>query len=283
MKRPGLPDLSRLDPAEKDALIVSLWETVLALEGEDSAPIRARSGDTDPQADRTGELRRRIDAAPRSTRSVSARPSRGHGVSRWLDYRPLQILVLLIGLGFLVDFAVGWYQRRAAEARQAAAQQLSSRAFGGLFVELVRVGYEPDGTKYRATLRMQNTRPDAALYVMLSQPRVFIQTGLTWQEVPAQAPAGTSWGVVRLDGASDYSVLFEADLDDWSELIPGYMHVQVQSDMLISQSGTPSDDIVERANRFYFYLKPRTADDAEIMRRSRFPGTPPVYIPMPPH
>ncbi|ADH88327.1 conserved hypothetical protein [Ancylobacter novellus DSM 506] len=283
MKRPGLPDLSRLDPAEKDALIVSLWETVLALEGEDSTPIRAPSGGIDPQADRTGELRRRIDAAPRSTRAVSARPSRGHGVSRWLDYRPLQILVLLIGLGFLVDFAIGWYQRRAAEARQAAAQQLSSRAFGGLFVELVRVGYEPDGTKYRATLRMQNTRPDAALYVMLSQPRVFIQTGLTWQEVPAQAPAGTSWGVVRLDGASDYSVLFEADLDDWSELIPGYMHVQVQSDMLISQSSTPSDDIVERANRFYFYLKPRTADDAEIMRRSRFPGTPPVFIPMPPH
>lgn len=283
MKRPGLPDLSSLAPAEKDALIVSLWETVLALDGDGGTAAAAASADPLPRDDKAEELRRRVNSAPRSTRARSVATNRAHWLSRLLDYRPLQILVLLVGLGFLVDFAVGWYQRRDVEARQAAVQRLSSAAFGGLFVELAKAGYEPDGTKYRATLRMQNTRPDAPLYVMLNQPRVFVQTGLTWQEVPSQTPGGTSWGVVRLDGGFDYSVLFEADIGEWSELIPGYMHMQVQSDMLISQSGTPSDDIVERNNRFYFYLKPRTADDAEIMRRSKFPGTPPVYIPMPPH
>ena len=78
-------------------------------------------------------------------------------------------------------------------------------------------------------------------------------------------------------------MLFEADLQDWSQLIPGYMHVLVQSDMMISQRSDPADDLVERRNRFYVYLKPQGADDASIQRRSNFPGTPPVFIPMPPH
>ncbi len=177
----------------------------------------------------------------------------------------------------------GWYQRHTAAARQEAAQRLANAAFAGLFVELVRVAYEPDGTAYQATLRMQNANPDAPLYVMQNPPRVFVQTGLTWQEVPSHPLAGKSWGVVKVEGDYEYSVLFNADLKDWSELIPGYMHVQIQSDMLISQSSSPTDDIVERNNRFYFYLKPRDADDAEIKRRSNFRGDPPLFIPMPPH
>ena len=51
------------------------------------------------------------------------------------------------------------------------------------------------------------------------------------------------------------------DAKDWAELMPGYMHVRVESDMLISRSSEPKDDIVERDNRFYVYLKPQGADD----------------------
>jgi hypothetical protein len=54
--------------------------------------------------------------------------------------------------------------------------------------------------------------------------------------------------------------------------------------MLISRSSEPvSDEIIERNNRFYVYLKPQGADDSAIKRRSNFPGVPPVFIPMPPH
>ena len=285
MKRPGLPDLDGLSAAQKDQLIVSLWETVLALEGDGGVEDRAAatpSGATQIDGS-AGELRRRIGATAPSRRAQSARTDTGHWLSRLLDYRPLQIVVLLIGLAFLTDLAIGWYQQHTAAARQKAAQRLANAAFGGLFVELVRAAYEPDGTAYQATLRMQNANPDAPLYVMQNPPRVFVQTGLTWQEVPSHPLAGKSWGVVKVEGDYEYSVLFNADLKDWSELIPGYMHVQIQSDMLISQSSSPTDDIVERNNRFYFYLKPRDADDAEIKRRSNFRGDPPLFIPMPPH
>jgi len=53
---------------------------------------------------------------------------------------------------------------------------------------------------------------------------------------------------------------------------PGYMHVRIQSDMLISSSSEPKDDIVERNNRFYVYLKPQGSDNAAIKRRSNFPA-----------
>lgn len=285
MKRPGLPDLDALSAAEKDQLIVSLWETVLALEGDGGARDRAATAAPDGASieDKASALRQRIRETAPSRRAQADRPDAGHWLSQLLDYRPLQIIVLLIGLGFLADFAIGWYQRHAAAARQEAARRLANAAFGGLFVEMVRAAYEPDGTTYRATLRMQNASPDTPLYVMQNPPRVFVQAGLTWQEVSSRPLAGRSWGVVKLEGDHEYSVLFNADLKDWSELIPGYMHVQIQSDMLISQNSSPADDIVERNNRFYFYLKPRGADDAEIRRRSNFRGDPPLFIPMPPH
>ena len=47
--------------------------------------------------------------------------------------------------------------------------------------------------------------------------------------------------------------------------------------------GEPGDDVVERRTPFYVYLKPHGADDADIKARSKMSGTPPVFIPMPPH
>lgn len=285
MSRPKLPDLAGLTQAQKDELIVSLWETLVAMDaaegpgpGADEAP--PASVGTSPE---TLSARIRDIAPSRRARASAPSAARLGKVSDVLEWRPLHWLVLLVGLGFLADFGVGWYQRRALAQQDQAALALRSAAMEGLYVELVRVSYEPDGKSYRATLNMQNRDPAHPLYVMLSPARAFVQVGLSWREVPSQAPQNTGWGVVKLQGGQAYSLLFQADVDDWSQLIPGYMHVLIQSDMLISHSSAPRDDIVERNNRFYVYLKPQGADDAAIKARSNFPGVPPVFIPMPPH
>jgi hypothetical protein len=118
-----------------------------------------------------------------------------------------------------------------------------------------------------------------ALHIMLNPVRVFVQVGQSWQEQPARAATR----VVALTGDHEYQVAFQIESKDWRELIPGYMHVRIDSDMLISRRSDPGSDIVERNNRFYVYLKPQDADDAMIKQRSHFTGTPPVFIPMPPH
>jgi hypothetical protein len=288
---PKLPDLSKLTDQQKEDLIVSLWETLSAMEGADEPWAPARPT-TIPQpassltsSTSIDELRARLrsGAALRRARGPSRVSARLGVRLGFLRSRPLHVLAMIVALGFLADFGVGWLQQRALAARDQAELALRNAALGGLYVELTRIAYEPDAKSYRATMKMQRVNSAGPLYVMLNAARVFIQTGLTWQEAPSRAPAGASWGVVKLDGAHEYSVVFRADLADWSQLIPGYMHVLVQSDMLISDTSEPKDNLVERNNRFYVYLKPQGADDAWIKNQSNFAGDPPIFIPMPPH
>ena len=271
---PPLPDLSKLTSAQKDELILSLWQTVLALDG---TPERGAVAGAAPSSD-VDELRSRIGRTAASRRAWT--PRRRHGI---LESKLLLGVLLVIGVGFLGDFAIGWYQQRALEARNHDALVLENAAFNGLDAELLRVIEDPGGKSYRAVMTMHNLYPDTTLYVMLNPLRVFVQSGFIWQEQPAHAPDGASQGVVKLTGDHDYEVTFQVDAKDWTELIPGYMHVRIDNDMLISRVSEPGNDIVERNNRFYVYLKPQGADDEAIKRRSNFPGKPPVFIPMPPH
>jgi hypothetical protein len=132
-------------------------------------------------------------------------------------------------------------------------------------------------------MSMRNINPTAPLYVMLNPVRVFEQSGLLWKEVPSRAPEGQSWSVVKLTDRYTYQAIFEPNVSGWTELMPGYMHVRIENDMLISRRSEPAEDIVERKNPYYVYLKPHGADDEAIRRRSKYSGQPPVYIPMPPH
>jgi hypothetical protein len=281
---PPLPDLGTLSTAEKDALIVSLWQTINAMEGaatESALAGTAAVAKAAPAA--ADELSARIGRTGPSRRARGHVPGRRFGIWGLLESRLVVGTLVVIGLGFFADFGIGWIQRRALDARHEAALELENAAFAGLFVELVDVGYEADGRSYRVTLSMQNANPDVPLYIMLDPGRVFVQTGLVWQGVPTQAAPGTSWGVVKLDGAQQLQLLFQADVSGRTELMPGYMHLRIESDMLISRSSEPTDDLVERTNRFNVYLKPQGADDAAIRQRLNFPGRPPIFIPMPPH
>ncbi|MCI0736378.1 MAG: hypothetical protein L0Y50_08935 [Beijerinckiaceae bacterium] len=292
MRRPPpLPDLSKLSDAQKDELIAGLWETLVTIEGAGEAfqPATDTAANLDPKSEAARPsadvLRQRIRQTAPSRRAL-ARPGvpirPGHGF-QFLESKVLLIMLAAIGLGFAADAGAGWYQRRLLSERERTALELRGAAFGSLYVELGRVAYEPDGKSYRVTLNMQNINPAVPLYVMLIPARVFVQAGMTWREVPSNAPSEPSPVVVKLDGARQFPVVFQAGIKDFAELIPGYMHMRIQSDMLISRSSDPKDDIIERNNRFYVYLKPQGSDDAVIKRRSRFPGAPPVFIPMPPH
>jgi hypothetical protein len=265
---PPLPDLATLTGEQKDELIVSLWHTVLALDGAPRQPADTAGGQPD-----VAELQAKIGATAASRRAWT--PRRGGSVRGGL----LPVVLLIVAIGFLGDFAIGRYLQRSLETRERAALELENAAFNGLDAELLRIAYEPEGAGYRATIVMHNTY-STPLYIMLSPVRVFVQVGQTWQEQPARAVAS---GVVELRGDREFQAAFQVEAKDWRELIPGYMHVRIDSDMLISRRTGPGSDIIGRNNRFYVYLKPQNADDAAIKRRSNFPGVPPPFILMPPH
>jgi len=282
-------DLGTLSPTEKDRVILGLW-TDLREERAKSRALEQRlaevGGSTLAADGAKGtlleELRRRGTRKGNGATSGGARIRLGRGFGL-LRSRVAIGLVAVMVVVFALDFGVGWYQQRQLEQKRQADLRLQQAAFANLFVDLVNIAYEPDGKSYRLTQTLQNLDPEHPLYVMLSPVRVFEQSGLVWHEVPAHAPSGQSTTVVKLTDKYSFQTIFEPNLKDWAELIPGYMHIRFDNDMLISQRSDPEEDIVERDDPYYVYLKPYGADDAAIRKAMKFTGAPPVYIPMPAH
>ena len=282
-------DLAGLSAADKDRLILGLWAD-LRDERAKARALEARlaeAGGPPPEvpggSSLLEELRRRGTRKGQggmATRSVTVRLGRGLGLLR---SRAVIGVLAVVVLAFLLDLGIGWYQQRQLHQARLAELRLQKAAFTDLFVELKNITYEPDGKSYRLTLTLQNLDPEQPIYVMLSPIRVFEQSGLVWHEVPARAPASQSTTVVKLTDRYNFQTIFEPNLKDWTELIPGYMHIRFDNNLLISQRSEPETDIVERDDASYVYLKPHGADDEAIRRRMNSTGTPPVYIPMPPH
>jgi hypothetical protein len=276
------PLLETLSHAEKDDLILRLWDDLTEARARLQA-LEARLADQQPPTDGAtlrAELQKHATVKRAAPAVSDIGPRFGRGVLR--SKFVLGVLAF-IALAFVLDAAVGWYQRHRLEAKRLADRVLEHAAYSGLYVDLVNVAYEPDRKSYRLTMMMRNLDPAHPLYVMLTPVRVFEQAGLAWREIPAHPPHGTAATVVKLTDAQAFETVFEANLKTWTELIPGYMHIRFESTSLVSRRSEPEDDIIDRRDRYYVYLKPHGANDAALRARMKYPGDPPVYIPMPPH
>jgi hypothetical protein len=277
------PILETLSHAEKDDLILRLWDDLTEARARLQV-LEARLADkpaTDGSISPLGAELRKPDTDQRPAPPPAAvKPRLGRGV---LHSKFVLGLVAFVALAFALDAAVGWYQRHRLEAKRLADRALEHAAYSGLYVDLVNVAYEPDQKSYRLTMMMRNLDPAHPLYVMLAPVRVFEQAGLAWREIPAQAPRGAASTVVKLSDRQAFETVFEPNLKEFTQLIPGYMHIRFESTSLVAQRAEPEDDIIDRRDRTYVYLKPHGADDAALQARMKYPGDPPVYIPMPPH
>lgn len=279
------PDLAKLTAPEKDALIRDLWRQVAASQSE--ARVLRRGLGIAEQAGGKGEsvlLEKLREAAPRRPVEPPAGlvVKLGRGLRLWQSPVVMGTVAILCA-AFAIDGGIGIWQQRALQQQRQARLLLEHEARSSLYVELKGIALEPDGKSYRMTMTMQNIEPARPLYVMLNSVGIYVQTGMTWQQVPSRPVGEAGSGVIKLTDAYSYDVLFTPEVTGWAELIPGYMHVRIQADMLISRSAQPGNDIVERRTPFYVYLKPHGANDAEIKARGKMSGTPPVFIPMPPH
>jgi hypothetical protein len=286
IERQALP-LERLSDADKDALITRLWR--------DLQEERARSNELERRlAPRTGESAQAgsplidprqqtsADNDGRRRSPANLRSSLGRGLS----VVPAKVLVAgaaLVALLFVLDFAVDRYQHYRLDQRRLADLRLQHAAYEGMFIELANVTYEPDRKSYRLTMKINNVEPGRPLYVLQSPVRVFEQAGLSWREVPSWGPDGQGARVIKLTDAAILESIFEPNLAEWTELIPGYMHIRFETTSLVSERSDPDDDIIDRTDRYYVYLKPHGADDDAIRKRMNTKGDPPLYMPMPPH
>jgi putative ABC transport system ATP-binding protein/macrolide transport system ATP-binding/permease protein/lipoprotein-releasing system ATP-binding protein len=177
---------------------------------------------------------------------------------------------------------IALYQRQHLQRQRQARAALEDAALLWLRADIDDIAYGP-GSSYSLTISLENLAADQAVFAMSPAVRAYVQVGLTWQEVPSNPADGQEGRVGLIKGRRIYRFTFEPDVKEYTEQLVGYMHVRVTSATLVSRRSEPGDDLFERLDDYYVYLKPHGADDEAILRKTRFPGKPPLWIPMPPH
>jgi ABC-type lipoprotein export system ATPase subunit len=200
-------------------------------------------------------------------------------------WRGLQIFLLaaavVLGSVLVADFGVEHYQSTRLRERAARAAALQHLALNSLRGDVQSVADLGEG-RYELSTYLQNVGADP-IYVMAPEMRAYVQVRTTWQEVPLRPVEDGGNGVLKIEGKQTYRYVLDARVRDFAQLLPNYMHVRFSGTMLVSPSSTPKDDVFERKDNYYVYLKPSDVSDEAIARRMRFSGKPPVWIPMPPH
>src|SRR5262245_55250666 len=218
-----------------------------------------------------------IRPAPAATAPIRLGNNLWRGVQIFL----LATAVILGGI-LLADFGVERYQAMQVRERAARIAALQHLALNGLRGDVQSVTDLGDG-RYELTTYLQNVGGEAPIYVMAPDMRAYVQVGTVWQEVPMAPADDSATGVAKIEGKQTYRYRFDARVRDFAQLLPNYMHVRFSGTMLVSPSSRPNGDVFERKDNYYVYLKPFDVADEVVLKRMRFSGKPPVWIPMPPH
>jgi putative ABC transport system ATP-binding protein/macrolide transport system ATP-binding/permease protein/lipoprotein-releasing system ATP-binding protein len=234
-------------------------------------------GPSAPNQDCTAEN----PASVSSARALEASARLGTGLGTWLLSVAAWVVPALL-FALALNQAAALYQRRVLHQRKQAHAALEDAALLWLRADIENVAYN-GGESYVLSLSLENRSAPKAVFVLSPTVRAYVQVGLTWQEIATRSIDGQEGRVMRIDGRRTYQFTFEPNIKDYTEQLTGYMHVRLTGSTLVSQSAVPANDLVERVDDYYLHLKPPGVSDEAILRKVKFPGKPPLWIPMPPH
>ncbi|AGA25847.1 ABC transporter ATP-binding protein [Singulisphaera acidiphila] len=224
-----------------------------------------------------------FEAAPGSLTPAEPTPP-GAGFARFL-FEFLGWVGVVAGVLYAFDSVSGRFQRKAIERRVTERKKSEQLAMQQLRADVHDVVYQPDG-RYEVTVYLENFAPDKPFFVLGPELRAFVQIDHGWQPISVlRAGADTDRVQEVRDGRRLVPFTFRIDTDRYDELIPGYFHIRFTSVMVVSESAEPTDDLFERTDDYYVYLKPERLSDDDIRARNKWkPGAiVPRWIPMPAH
>lgn len=205
----------------------------------------------------------------------------GAGIERFIG-QLIMLTVPLIGVFWLINFGIAQVENHFLAEQVTARQAIEDLAMVGLRAEVKDVTMGPENS-YDVAIYLRNTSGTAPIYVLTPSVRGFVQVGSSWQEVSMVPADPAAPKVMKVTGEQVNHYILKPNIDDYAQLLPNYMHVRLSNEMLVSGSSQPKTDLVERSDNYYVYLKPHDASDEAILKKLKFPGKPPVWIPMPPH
>lgn len=193
------------------------------------------------------------------------------------------IASILIAL-FLLDYYIGYQQNKLLAEKAAQKKKIEQLAWYSLRGEVKEVSYV--GHQYLIALKFENAFPEEEMYIMLPQVRCLVQVGTLWKEVPVHDPDAKkpNTEVIKLEGVKIVEKLIEVPFKNYEQVLPGYIHVRLNTVSYVSSNAVSKDDIVEKNEDFYIYLRPYDADLAKMSKKYTFgQNNIPIFIPMPPH
>src|SRR5262245_5696347 len=188
---------------------------------------------------------------------------------------------IVLGGVLLTDLAVAKYQDLKTRERGARATALEHVALNSPRGEVQSITDLGDG-RYQLTTYLQNVG-DRPIYLTAPDMRAYVQVASLWQEVPIEPADAGAGSALMVDARQSYRFVFDGRVRDFAQLLPNYMHVRFSATTLVSPSSVPRDDVFERRDNYFVYLKPFDVPDEAVLKRMRFPGKPPAWIPMPAH
>ena len=169
-------------------------------------------------------------------------------------------------------------QQRKELARQAG-NQIQRLAFSGLSAELTsveRMGF----TGYRGTIAVENLDVLQSLYLLPLDVQIYVQQGNRWNPFCGQLVRRQS-RVVQLRQPERLQFELRELPSQFTELVPGYLHVRVDVTYAIADGPDPEQNPVERRDSFFVYLLP-ISPDGEKIAQNNFPGIPHYSFQCPP-
>ncbi len=205
----------------------------------------------------------------------------GAGIERFIG-QLIMLTVPLIAAFWLINFVIAQVENHFIAEQTTAQQAIEELAMVGLRAEVKGVTMGPENS-YDVAIYLRNTTGTTPIYVLAPSVRAFVQVGSSWQEVSMVPADSAAQKVMKVTEEQVNHYILKPNIEDYAQLLPYYMHVRLSNEMLVSSSSQPKTDLIERTDNYYVYLKPHDVSDESILKKLKFPGKPPVWIPMPPH
>lgn len=192
---------------------------------------------------------------------------------------------VVLALGVCTVAAADWgaavYRQHMHDRRLQSRRDLEEAALQQLRADIDRVTMDADGS-YSLDIYLQVLNASAPVFVTAPAIRVFIQVDRDWVEVQSHSMDEQTDGVLGVSGKHVFRFNFTPKASQYTELLPGYMHIRFSNAMLISRDRNGIAGLFDRVDDYYIFLKPHDVDDAEICRKNKWVSAP-LWIGMPPH
>jgi len=203
--------------------------------------------------------------------------------------KAIATIFFVVGIFLLGDFLIGLKEEAIIREKAEKKNRLEKLAFYMVLPD-IQDAWDVRGVpgKYEAVLKVENLA-DEPVYATYREVRAYIQSGTYWTEVPIHdKEKKTHEQIMKLEkGVHLYHKIVAIDrgIKYTFYQMFGYMHVRFHISMfVVPESVFKEEEVINRENDVYIYLKPYYLSDKDILKQVQFPDNKvPRMMPMPPH